>query len=481
MKNFEFYVFVLVLVSLELIATDAQFTCFRKYRERKGKEFCKGPLKNRKKFNSPETCCAKKGKGFAMSMVKLGGKNKFQCMSCSVLKKTTLAPTFPPTPEVTTGLPEWGRWNPCTVTCGYGWRNRYRLCDDCDKNHFNYVQSQPCLVNFYCPMDGNWGNWMGWSKCSADCGGGTRTRVRRCNYPPPTHGGKNCPGPGVKEEPCNEEPCKVDGHWGSWSQFTLCSATCGSGTMVRTRTCDNPPAQFGGKQCNGPPYEEKRCKNKNCPLHGGWSMWGPWSECSVTCDTGVVTRTRTCDSPRPLFGGRECEGSATDTRDCTANKQCPVHGGWTSWTLQGRCNAPRCETGTSIRSRSCTNPRPRNGGRPCVGRSYSRETCVNDENCPKSGEWCNWNEWSQCTATCTGLNSMQVRQRSCQCPGPQAGGSECDGSKYEARECVNVQPCNPYGAFVGQRGRKDEDSYSTSVNTTEDAGKNDEDMKVVIS
>lgn len=152
--------------------------------------------------------------------------------------------------------------------------------------------------------------------------------------------------------------------------------------MVRTRICDNPPAQFGGKECDGLSYEERRCKNKNCPrksihlcikiisnlynqrliknnfffknwscthfcwqiyclvyireelnistfscvffsVHGGWSMWGPWSECSVTCDTGVVTRTRTCDSPRPLFGGRECEGSATDTRDCTANKQCP--------------------------------------------------------------------------------------------------------------------------------------------------------------
>lgn len=24
------------------------------------------------------------------------------------------------------------------------------------------------------------------------------------------------------------------------------------------------------------------------------------------------------------------------------------------------------------------------------------------------------------------------------------------GSKYEARECVNVQPCNPYGALVSQ-------------------------------
>ncbi|XP_048738660.1 properdin-like isoform X2 [Ostrea edulis] len=429
MKNLDFYIIILIVVALELIATDAQFTCFRKYRERKGKTFCKGPLKNRKKFSSPEKCCAKKGKGFAVSMVKAGGRNKYQCTSCSVLKKTTPAPTVAPTPAITT-------------------------------------------------VDGNWGNWMGWSQCSADCGGGTRTRTRRCNYPPPSHGGKDCPGPGVKEEPCNEDPCSVDGHWGQWSQFSLCSATCGSGTMMRSRKCDDPPAQYGGSECKGMPYQEKRCKNRNCPLHGGWSLWGPWSECSVTCDTGMVTRTRTCDSPRPLFGGRKCDGSATDTRECTANKQCPVHGGWTSWTTQGRCNAPRCETGTAIRSRSCTNPRPRNGGRPCVGRSYSREGCVNDENCPKTGEWCNWNEWSQCTATCTGLNSMQVRQRSCQCPGPQSGGSDCDGNKYEARECVNVQPCNPYGAFIGQR-RVEEESYSASVNSTEDVTSSKNDAEIV--
>lgn len=57
----------------------------------------------------------------------------------------------------------------------------------------------------------------------------------------------------------------VDGHWAHWSQFTLCSATCGTGSMVRTRVCDNPPPQFGGKDCEGTPYQEKRCKNKNCP------------------------------------------------------------------------------------------------------------------------------------------------------------------------------------------------------------------------
>ena len=63
-------------------------------------------------------------------------------------------------------------------------------------------------INGLCvSVDGNWGHWMGWTQCSANCGGGTRTRVRRCNYPPPSHGGKLCPGSETKEEPCNEEPC----------------------------------------------------------------------------------------------------------------------------------------------------------------------------------------------------------------------------------------------------------------------------------
>lgn len=68
----------------------------------------------------------------------------------------------------------------------------------------------------------------------------------------------------------------------------------------------------------------------------------------------------------------------------------------------------------------------------------------------ESGEWCNWNEWSQCTATCTGLNSMQVRQRSCQCPGPQAGGSECDGETFRIYNAflLYLNPPFHFGLFL---------------------------------
>lgn len=32
----------------------------------------------------------------------------------------------------------------------------------------------------------------------------------------------------------------VDGGWGSWSEFTRCSRTCGGGIQKRYRACDNP-------------------------------------------------------------------------------------------------------------------------------------------------------------------------------------------------------------------------------------------------
>lgn len=47
--------------------------------------------------------------------------------------------------------PEWGSWASCSVSCGAGWRSRYKLCENCDMNHFDNVQSEPCLENFYCP------------------------------------------------------------------------------------------------------------------------------------------------------------------------------------------------------------------------------------------------------------------------------------------------------------------------------------------
>ena len=48
---------------------------------------------------------------------------------------------------------EWGEWGDCSITCGAGWRSRYRQCEDCDRNHYRNVQSQPCVINYYCPRE----------------------------------------------------------------------------------------------------------------------------------------------------------------------------------------------------------------------------------------------------------------------------------------------------------------------------------------
>ena len=49
---------------------------------------------------------------------------------------------------------------------------------------------------------------------------------------------------------------------------------------------------------------------------GGWSGWGNWSSCSVSCDNGTTTRNRTCDNPLPLFNGTDCVGNDTEIETC---------------------------------------------------------------------------------------------------------------------------------------------------------------------
>ena len=57
-------------------------------------------------------------------------------------------------------------------------------------------------------------------------------------------------------------------------------------------------------------------------VDGQWCNWSPFSDCSVTCGGGEMTRTRYCNSPVPENGGADCEGSDTDTASC-GEDNCP--------------------------------------------------------------------------------------------------------------------------------------------------------------
>ena len=56
-------------------------------------------------------------------------------------------------------------------------------------------------------VDGKWGGFSAWSKCTKSCGGGTQARSRKCNNPTPAHGGKKCTGVAKQTRACGTKSC----------------------------------------------------------------------------------------------------------------------------------------------------------------------------------------------------------------------------------------------------------------------------------
>ncbi|XP_019697452.2 A disintegrin and metalloproteinase with thrombospondin motifs 6 [Harpegnathos saltator] len=57
--------------------------------------------------------------------------------------------------------------------------------------------------------DGGWGTWSSWSGCSRTCGSGVSHSVRSCNRPPPSGGGSYCIGDRKRHKICATNPCDV--------------------------------------------------------------------------------------------------------------------------------------------------------------------------------------------------------------------------------------------------------------------------------
>ena len=61
----------------------------------------------------------------------------------------------------------------------------------------------------------------------------------------------------------------VDGGYSEWSAFSDCNASCGSGLKIRKRSCNSPEPKNGGKDCSslGPDMDSVSCNSFPCRKH----------------------------------------------------------------------------------------------------------------------------------------------------------------------------------------------------------------------
>ncbi|XP_051546241.1 A disintegrin and metalloproteinase with thrombospondin motifs 20-like [Myxocyprinus asiaticus] len=90
----------------------------------------------------------------------------------------------------------------------------------CRTQHMPLADGTECGYGMHCrhgmcvnkemdvkPVNGEWGPWGPYSVCSRTCGGGTRSTTRDCNKPEPRNGGRFCVGRRMKFRSCNTEAC----------------------------------------------------------------------------------------------------------------------------------------------------------------------------------------------------------------------------------------------------------------------------------
>nr|XP_053635617.1 uncharacterized protein LOC128690888 isoform X1 [Cherax quadricarinatus]XP_053635618.1 uncharacterized protein LOC128690888 isoform X1 [Cherax quadricarinatus]XP_053635619.1 uncharacterized protein LOC128690888 isoform X1 [Cherax quadricarinatus] len=196
-----------------------------------------------------------------------------------------------------------------------------------------------------------------WSNCSAPCGLGTRTRTVTCILRSVPVSEESCSSNTRpdKEQVCDMGSCATNTWFFSrWSE--QCSETCGTGVQRRRVHClageENFGEQTGGCPSVNTPHRTRPCREESgC---GGQWFLGPWGECSEECGLGVQTRSVLCvvlsrQRWRVLQDSHcKVESRPQDSRQCNL-QPCTPEWYTSEWS---QCSAS-CEGGVMRREVTC--------------------------------------------------------------------------------------------------------------------------------
>ncbi|KAH9495606.1 hypothetical protein Btru_014769 [Bulinus truncatus] len=266
----------------------------------------------------------------------------------------------------------------CNISCGTN-----EFGEDCTGN-CQQKCNKDCFERVYgsCSESGSWEEWH----CSRSCSEKAKFRKRICAKPKSplcdenasetkmsncyVHG--KCP---IKFTTCassvyldclpftwdvdcvqNCQNCHTD-----CDKFNGSCATCKAGFKNPTRSCTKACDQYEyGEECSGDC--RLKCKGKDCYervngtciVDGQLSEWLPW-KCKKDCESQEHVRIRLCNNPPPAYGGANCEGEISQSKNlpCLTGVTCPENCAAFTWGIgcNGSCN--NCKTDCNKVDGSC--------------------------------------------------------------------------------------------------------------------------------
>ncbi|XP_033127393.1 A disintegrin and metalloproteinase with thrombospondin motifs 3-like [Anneissia japonica] len=221
-----------------------------------------------------------------------------------------------------------------------GYRNAYVIAHEIghllsikhDDFEWNSCQKDVSQKSVMSPQVASTYSQHPWSECSNDYFEEfVKTPKAKCLHDEPFHDkvlhlpGESHPGFGVS----SDDQCKAAYD----SKYATCARFATGNMLCKTLWCSKMDNPYFCLHKNVPPLEGTVCReNKWCirgkcvdstkkqpkknGVDGGWTDWSKLTECSVSCGVGISSRSRKCTNPEPKNGGKYCEGDNIEYTTC---------------------------------------------------------------------------------------------------------------------------------------------------------------------